>query len=1152
MFANLFSPIKIRGMELKNRIVMPAMGTKFMCRDRFVTEQLIDYHLERVKGGNGLNMVEVSSVHSLSAPRGFLSISEDCYIEGLKKLTDAIHNAGGKAGIQLWQGGLAAGFDQAAMILLPSPKQVAPNVTLPSMSIEQIEEIVFCYGQAASRAVKAGFDCIEIHAGHNYLLHSFLSPAMNKRTDEYGGSFENCSRLPLKVIKEVRKNISEDMPIFMRIDAHDDYLEDGLTIEDVIAFCKLAKDAGVDVLDISRGNIITAGLKYEVPSIDLPRGFNVENAARIRKETGIITMAVGRINEPELAESIIKEGKTELVAVGRGQLADPEFCNKAYEGRADEIVRCIGCNQGCYDCFVDKSVPHITCMRNPAVGKERQYTIKTTDNPMKVLIAGGGVAGLELAITLKKIGHNPILCEATNNLGGQFLVAGEAPRKKEMKDAAEHSSYLAQKVGVDIRLKTPVIPQLIDEIKPDVFFNAIGSEEIKLSIPGANLPFVHMSHDVLLGKKEINGNVVVIGGGMVGLEVAEYISEKGCKATVLEMLPEVGADLGPIRKICIKESMYINKIKEVTGIKVIEIKEGAVIGEIDGEVKEFKCDAAIIAVGVCSRDASSLEAECRKNGIPFYALGDAAKARRAIDATIEAAKLARTFDVPKSLDYAKNKNKTVFFTGVSGTMGQETLKQFISRSDHFNVRVLVRPSEKNKEIMVKYRSEPSVEIIWGDMTDTNLIKQCVKSVDYVLHIGAMVSPMADKFPEQTMITNLGSTLDIINAIKEQPNADEIGLVFIGTVAQTGCRREPIHWGRCGDPIKPSMFDYYACSKIAAERAVFESGLKKWVSLRQTGILPVNRSAGDEPIIFHQNPNNVLEWVTAIESGVLMANICEDWIPESFWRRCYNIGGGKEWRFTHWEYMNKNMEPLEIDYKETYDSQDLAIYNFHGQWYTDSDLLNQITHFRCVSPQQFFTGVNSEIKALRANPMIRAQMPTAVQLYTKNRITSKKEMGTQWMLDNNKEDWIKAFFGSREKKEAIKSWDEGFEFIRPSEEPTYLDHGYDETKPTSELDIEDIKGAAEFRGGKCLSSSMEKGDLYTPLKWSCAFGHEFEATPNLILKGGHWCPKCEREAWDYATIAKSNPFLAQVWTPLHEDEDQVYIPKKVSDLIVTDR
>jgi len=647
MFKALFSSIKIRDMELKNRIVMPAMGTKFMGKEKFVSDQLIDYHEARAKGGNGLNMVEVASVHSLSAPRGFISISEDIYVSGLKELVDAIHDAGGKAGIQLWQGGLAAGYDQAAQILLPSPKQVAPTVTLPGMELEQIDEIVKCYGQAARRAAEAGFDCVEIHAGHNYLLHSFLSAGLNQRTDEYGGSFENRTRLPLRVIEEVRKNLPEGMPIFMRVVAHDDYLENGLTIEDTIDFCNLAKAKGVDVLDVSRGNILTAGLKFEVPPIDLPQGFNVENAARIQRETGMLTMAVGRLNDPELADRVINEGKAQLVAIGRGQLADPEFANKAQEGQADEIIKCIGCNQGCYDCFADKNEPHITCLRNPALGKERQYELKKTDKPQLSLIAGGGMAGIELATLLKKRGHNPILCEASGKLGGQFLVAGEAPRKKEMKEAAEHAGYLARKIGVDVRLNTPVTPELIKEINPDSFFNATGANEIKLNIPGAELPFVHMSHEVLLGKSTLSNNVVVIGGGMVGLEVAEYLSERDCKVTVLEMLPEVATDLGPIRRICIKESMHLNDIKEVTKAKVVQIEEGAVVAEVGCQLQSYPCDSAVIAIGVRSRDASSLEAMCREKDLPYFSLGDAAKARRAIDAIAEAGKLARTFDDPK-------------------------------------------------------------------------------------------------------------------------------------------------------------------------------------------------------------------------------------------------------------------------------------------------------------------------------------------------------------------------------------------------------------------------------------------------------------------------------------------------------------------------
>lgn len=1148
MYNKLFSPIKIRGLELKNRVVLPAMGTKFASKERYVTDQLIDYHVARAKGGNGLNMVEIASVHTPSAPRGFLSLSKDIYVEKMKTLVDAIHANGAKAGIQLWQGGLAAGFDQAATILLPSDQQVSAEMTLPAMSTAQIDEVIECFAKATKRAVDAGFDCVEVHAAHSYLLHAFLSPGMNRRTDEYGGSLENRMRLPLAVIRKVRENVPDGMPIFMRIDAHDDYFENGLTIEDVIIFCKLAGEAGIDVVNVSRGNILTAGLKYEVPPIDIPRAFNVENAARIRKETNMVTLAVGRINDPSLAEQILADDKADLIGIGRGQLADPDFCNKAAAGQEDDIVRCVACNQGCYDCFSDKDVAHITCMRNPALGKEREYTLKPATTSKKVLIAGGGMAGLELAITLKKRGHNPILCESSDQLGGQFLIAGMAPRKEEMKAAAEHAGYLAKKYGVDIRLNNPVTSKLISKTKPGAFFNAIGATEIVPNITGVDQPFVYTSHNVLLGKDRPSGNVVIIGGGMVGLEAAEYVAEMGCKATVIEMQDDVGIDLGSIRKICIKESLYINKIDTVTDMKVSEICTDQVVGKKGDETITIPCDSVILAVGVKSRDSSEFEAICKKKSIPYFCIGDAAKPRRALNAISEAAKLARLFDDEVYMKSMSDTKKTVFFTGASGTMGIETLKQFISRSERFNIRILVRESKKNKGLLAPFASEPSLEIVWGDMKDSALIGKCVNGADYVLHIGAMVSPMADKYPEETMKVNLGSTLSIIEAIKKQPNADEIGLVYIGTVAQTGCRLTPIHWGRCGDPLKGSMFDYYATSKIASERAVFESGLKRWVSLRQTGILPVNKNAGDEPIIYHQNPNNVLEWTTAIESGILMANVCEDWIPDTFWRKVYNIGSGEKWRFTHSYFSSKSVEPLGIEYKEMYDSRDIAQYNFHGHWYTDSDALDAITHFRCMDPDQFFAAAGAEIKAMKANPLIRKLLPTGKKLRAKNEKTNLKEGGTRWMFENNKEDWIKAFFGSREKQATLKSWEDGYELYRPSDTPTYLNHGYDETKPTTELDMDDMNKAAEFRGGKCLSNSMSKGDLFTPLNWSCHLGHEFSGTPNLILKGGHWCPQCERESWDYAEIAKHNPFFAQVWTPLHGDEDAVTINKIVSDKI----
>lgn len=642
-FNNLFNPIKIREMEIRNRVEFPAMGTKMSTEDGYVTEKLIDYHVARALGGNGLNFTEVCSVYDKANPKDFLGICDDKYIPGLKKLADSIHEAGAKAGVQLWLGGMAVGSDPTAKMIVPSDVPIkGTDYVIPGASLETIKECVKAFGDAAKRAVEAGFDTVEFHAGHNYTPHSFLSGAFNKRTDEYGGSLENRSRFLIECIEAIRNNIPEDMPLFMRIDAHDDCVENGLTIEDVIEFCKLAKTAGVDVLDISRGNFTTNAVKYEVPPVDLPRGFNVDNAARIKKETGMITVAVGRINDPEQADEIIRSGKADMVVIGRAQLADPEFCNKAYRGDVDSIVRCVGCNQGCYDGFVSTEMPHITCLRNPALGKEKEYALVKTDNPKKVLVIGGGVAGLEAALTLKKRGHNPILCEASDSLGGQFALAGAAPRKEEMKEAAIAMGEMVKREGVEIRLSTPVTADVINEISPDEVIIAIGSAPIKLNIPGADLPMVRSSHDVLAGKVSASGDVVVIGGGLVGLEVAEYIAEKASKITVVEMLDQVAKDLGDLRKICVMESIAEDGIRTITSAKCVEIKENSIVIDKEGTLEEIPCDSVVVAIGARSRDFSEIENLCNEKEIPCHVIGDAIRARRALNCILEAVDVARS------------------------------------------------------------------------------------------------------------------------------------------------------------------------------------------------------------------------------------------------------------------------------------------------------------------------------------------------------------------------------------------------------------------------------------------------------------------------------------------------------------------------------
>lgn len=642
-FNDLFSPIKIRGMEIRNRIEFPAMGTKMVKDEKVVTDQLINYHVARSLGGNGLNFTEVCSVYDKAAPKNFLALSDDKYIPGMKKLADAIHEGGAKAGVQLWLGGSAVLFgDQTSMVVVPSDFKVeGTDYVIKAASKEIINECIKAFGDAAKRAVEAGYDTVEFHAGHNYTPHSFLSKAFNKRMDEYGGSLENRARFLLECIKSIRENIPEDMPLFMRIDAHDDCVEDGLTIEEVIQFCKWAKEAGVDVLDVSRGNFSSAAVKYEVPPVDVPRGFNVENAARIKKETGMITVAVGRINDPEQADEIIRSGKADMVVMGRAQLADPEFCNKAKNGNVDDIVRCVGCNQGCYDGFTNPDATFITCMRNPALGREAEFVINKTDNPKNVLIVGGGVAGLEAAIELKDRGHNPILCEASDSLGGQFVLAGAAPRKEEMKEAAIAMGEMAKRKGVEIKLSTPVDAEVIKDINPDEVIIAAGAEPIKLNVPGANLPHVTNSHDILAGKAKVNGDIVVIGGGLVGLEVAEYLSGNVNKITVVEMLNEVAKDLGQLRKICVMESLYHEGIKTITEAKCVEIKEKSIVIDKNGVVEEVPCDSVIVAIGARSRNFESISDYCKENNIPYHVIGDAVRARRALNCIEEASEVAR-------------------------------------------------------------------------------------------------------------------------------------------------------------------------------------------------------------------------------------------------------------------------------------------------------------------------------------------------------------------------------------------------------------------------------------------------------------------------------------------------------------------------------
>ena len=472
--------------------------------------------------------------------------------------------------------------------------------------------------------------------------------------------------------------------------------------------------------------------------------------------------------------------------------------------------------------------------------------------------------------------------------------------------------------------------------------------------------------------------------------------------------------------------------------------------------------------------------------------------------------------------------KRILLTGASGNMGMEGLKQFCALGDLYHIVVFALPTENDRKILRTYEKNDCVSIVWGDLCKYDDVKRAVETVDVVLHVGALVSPMADHNPELAWKVNFGGTKNIVDAILEREDSDEVKLMYTGTVAETGNRVPPYHWGRIGDPLVPSAYDYYALSKIAAERYVIESGLKKWVSLRQTGILHENILNIKGGIAYHQPINNPLEWVTAHDSGRILVNICSDEVPEKFWRNVYNIGGGEKCRLTSFQFTDKVYRMMGVDFRELEDPNWYATRNFHGQWYYDSDKLDAYLNFRTEDVDDVFARIR---KKLSLSMKMLRYMPKG---WVKEKIMRprvlKEDTPLAWIKDKD-EAKINAFLVSREKWEEIPGWDHFSLMTDPPHKK--LDHGYDESKADAELDLKDVQKAADFRGGKCLSGKMKKGDLNTRLKWSCFHGHEFEASPYLVLKTGHWCSECLRPPWNFDEQAKSNPFMAQVWYADHD-------------------
>lgn len=638
----LFKPIQIRKMTIRNRVMLPGMTTRLCLDGGYVSDEMIAYYKAIARGGCGLVVVEATSVHMPSAPKNFLRICSDEYIPGLKKLTDAIHEEGACISIQLWQGGFAAwATDPSLVSMVPSDMDFR-GYQMKGASKELIAEVVEAYGEAARRAYEAGFDSVEFHCGHQYSPAHFLS-GFNKRTDEYGGTLENRARYPLACIHAMRAKLPEDFPIGMRVVAQDDYIENGTTLDDTITFINWAADAGVDFANISRGNKMTAAFRFEVPSMYTPKGFNLDNAAKIKAGVKIPIAGGGRVVDPEMAEAYVRDGKVDMVFVGRPQICDPQWCVKAKEGRLDDIVRCLSCNQGCLDNVQQAGgSKNVTCVRNPVMGHNLERIIEKTQQPKKVVVIGGGMGGMEAALLLHERGHQEILLEASDHLGGQFLLAGRAPHKEILEQAAVSRANQLKQAGVDIRMNTPATAELLDVLAPDEIIVATGGVPIRLPVPGVDGENVYSFADVLDHKTSFTGDTVVIGGGLVGLECAFYLAQRGCKISIVDMLPKIGADISGGQAIDTMINIQMAGFQQVPNAKCVEITADGVVVEIDGEQKLIPGKNVVLANGSRSADHKWIDEYCVKKNIPCHVIGDAVSRRRVSNAIEEAVDVARS------------------------------------------------------------------------------------------------------------------------------------------------------------------------------------------------------------------------------------------------------------------------------------------------------------------------------------------------------------------------------------------------------------------------------------------------------------------------------------------------------------------------------
>lgn len=662
-FRHLFSPIQINQMQVKNRIVMTAMHLGYTPEGE-VTERLIEFYRRRAQGGVGLIIVGGCTIDEYAGMASMIGLSEDRFIPGLKRLVEAVQAEGAKIAAQLYQAGR---YTHSAMIGGRRPFSASAvrsrltGETPRALELEEIPGVQASFAKAALRAKEAGFDAVEILGSAGYLISQFFSPVTNKRTDAYGGSLENRMRFGIEVVQKVREAVGPDFPVIMRL-AGNEFMEGGNTNKEARIFAKELERAGVDLFNVTGGWHET-----RVPQLTMfvPRaGFNYL-ASNIKCAVKVPVIASNRINDPYVAEEILIRGEADMVTMARALIADPDLPKKAMEGKAHTISHCIACNQGCFDNIF--SFRPVTCLVNPEAGREADLKIEPTKQPKKVLVVGGGPAGMKCALTLKKRGHRVILMEAQERLGGQLLLNERVPGRYEMITLAKDLECQLREEGVELHLGSAATEESVLGQNPDVVVIATGGRPITPDIPGIDLPHVYQAWDVLSGKITLKDPVVIIGGNAVGLETALYVASHGTlspealyflftnnaedvdslreycskgnkRVTVVEMLGKAGKDIGQSTRWTVLAELKRLNVEILLNSKAVKIERDHVV--VQGEAGEKNLEAASVILAVGSSPSNELYCQLLDKHKEVYLIGDAQKIGKAIDAVKEGFELA--------------------------------------------------------------------------------------------------------------------------------------------------------------------------------------------------------------------------------------------------------------------------------------------------------------------------------------------------------------------------------------------------------------------------------------------------------------------------------------------------------------------------------